>query len=49
VRQVLFKRLLFGEKWVIDSLEGGICSGGFMIHNPKVGGSIPPPATNKIN
>ena len=24
-------------------------SGEFRIHNPKVGGSIPPPATNKIN
>jgi len=36
-------------KMLIFTLEGIVCSGGFMIHNPKVGGSIPPPATNKIN
>ena len=27
----------------VNSLEGVICSDGFRIHNPKVGGSIPPP------
>ena len=32
-----------------STTKGGICSGGFRIHNSKVGGSIPPPATNKIN
>jgi len=30
-------------------LEGIVCSGEFRIHNPKVGGSIPPPATNILN
>jgi hypothetical protein len=29
--------------------EGVVCSGEFRIHNPKVGGSIPPPATNILN
>ena len=33
-------------KMLIFSLEGIVCSGEFRIHNPKVGGSIPPPATN---
>jgi hypothetical protein len=28
---------------LIFTLEGIVCSGGFRIHNPKVGGSIPPP------
>src|SRR4051812_24317636 len=36
-------------KMLIFILEGVVCSGEFRIHNPKVGGSIPPPATNKIN
>lgn len=31
------------------TLEGIVCSGEFRIHNSKVVGSIPPPATNKIN
>src|ERR1700674_865254 len=26
-----------------------VCNGSFRIHNPKVGGSIPPPATNFSN
>ncbi len=33
-------------KMLIFTLEGIVCSGEFRIHNPKVGGSIPPPATN---
>ena len=36
-------------KMLIFTSEGIVCSGEFRIHNPKVGGSIPPPATNKIN
>ena len=31
---------------LIFTLEVIVCSGEFRIHNPKVGGSIPPPATN---
>jgi hypothetical protein len=33
-------------KMLIFTLEGIVYSGEFRIHNPKVGGSIPPPATN---
>jgi len=33
-------------KMLIFTLEGFVCSGEFRIHNPKVGGSIPPPDTN---
>jgi hypothetical protein len=31
------------------ALEGIVCSGEFRIHNSKVVGSSPTPATNKIN
>ena len=34
---------------VIDSLESVECGGLFRIHNSKVVGSSPTPATNKIN
>src|SRR5215213_9727860 len=34
---------------IFTTLEGILCSGEFRIHNPKVGGSIPPPATNNLN
>ena len=34
---------------VVYSSEGGICSGEFRIDNPKVGGSILPPATKIPN
>jgi hypothetical protein len=36
-------------KMLIFTLEGFVCSGEFRIHNPKVGGSIPPPATKTLN
>ena len=36
-------------KMLICTLEGIVCSGEFRIHNPKVGGSIPPPATKIFN
>ena len=39
----------FSADYAVYSLEAVVCSGEFRIHNPKVGGSIPPPATNKIN
>ena len=37
---------VFPLKMLVFTLEGVVCSGEFRIHNPKVGGSIPPPATN---
>jgi len=37
---------VFPRKYSVYSFEGVICGGQFRIHNPKVGGSIPPPATN---
>jgi hypothetical protein len=39
----------FPAENAVYSVEGVVCSGEFRIHNPKVGGSIPPPATNKIS
>ena len=39
----------FPAENAVYSVEGFVCSGRFMIHNPKVGGSIPPPATNILN
>jgi hypothetical protein len=33
----------FPAESAVYSVEGFVCSGGFRIHNSKVGGSIPPP------
>ena len=40
---------VFPLKNAVYSVEGVVCSGEFRIHNPKVGGSSPTPATNKLN
>ena len=39
----------FSADYAVYSLEGVVCSGWFRIHNSKVVGSSPTPATNKIN
>jgi hypothetical protein len=36
-------------KMLIVTLEGIVCGGEFRIHNSKVVGSSPTPATNRIN
>ena len=40
---------VFPRKMVVDSVEGPVCSGKSRIHNSKVVGSSPTPATDKIN
>src|SRR5712692_11018487 len=40
---------VFPRKMLVHALEGVVCSGRVSLHNPKVGSSILPPATNVVN